>query len=481
MPLTANAAGQITGSFTIPSNVPVGTKRVTFTGNQGSFGAARFIGSGTIVTRNQRELTTIETRYFDPLAQTFRLDQGRYVTSIEFKFTARGSTANRVFLEIRETELGLPNSTTIAEGVIQGSAIQTTGWTKIPLKRPVFLSEGVEYAMVLLTDDPIHAVGLAELGRLDTASGAFVTSQPYTIGTLLKSSNASTWTPVQEADLTFKMYGALFTSTSRTINLGTLTAATVNSITRSGTTATLTTIQDHNLVVSGITQRAVISGANQAEYNGAFDIVITGPKSFTYTVSGSPATPATGNIVLQPGDTTDLVALAGVERPTNDASVQFVFTKPDGTEIRGSENARIQLAETINVPLSMSAVLTGTSKVSPYLFAGTQGVLGKLRQFPIVNNYITRAMPCAANAKVTMTFEAMLPGGSSILVQIQKADETWQTVTLTSSTSIGDGWIEYTYTVSSFTAGGTTTRGQLRLYGTAVARPQVRQFRMVVI
>jgi hypothetical protein len=475
MPLTANAAGQITGSITIPANVPVGTKRVTFTGNQGSFGAARFIGSGTIVTRNQRELTTIETRYFDPLAQTFRLDEARHVTACSFKFTARGNVGNKVFLEIRETELGLPNSTTVAEGVIQGSAIQTTGWTKINLTRPVLLDAGVEYAMVLLTDDAVHAVALAQLGRLDTASGAFVTSQPYTIGTLLKSSNASTWTPVQDADLTFRIYGALFSSTSRTVSLGTIRGAAVSSITRSSTTATVITATPHGFT-SG--QKVVVSGAGETEYNGSFTITVTGPSTFTYTVSGSPATPATGTILLQAGDTTDLVALAGVERPSNQTDVQFVFTKPDGSEIRVSDNARIPLAEDINVPLSLSAVLTGTSKLSPYLFAGTQAVLGNLSE---TGTYITRAIPCAANARVTATFEALLPGGSSVTVEFQKSDGTWQTVALTSSTPVGDSWIEYIHTVSSFTAGGTTTRARITLTGAAAARPQVRQLRLVVI
>lgn len=207
MPLTANGAGQIAGSFTIPANVPVGSKRVTFAGGQGSFGAARFIGSGTILTRTQRQLTTIETRFWDPLAQTFRLDAGRFVTSCEFKFTAKGSNSNNVYLEIRETELGLPNAVTLAEGVILGSAITVGQWNKITLTRPVYLQPGVEYAMVLLTDDATHAVGLAQLGRFDSAANAFVTSQPYTIGTMLKSSNASSWTPVQDSDLTFRIYG----------------------------------------------------------------------------------------------------------------------------------------------------------------------------------------------------------------------------------------------------------------------------------
>lgn len=476
MPLTANGAGQITGNFTIPANVPTGTKRVTFLGNQGSFGAGRFVGEGTIVTRTQRlSSVTIETRFFDPLAQTFRLDQGRHVTSVEFKFRARGSTANKVYLEIRETELGLPNGTTLAEGVLQGTAINLTGWTKITLSRPVYLEPGVEYSMVLLTDDAVHAVALAELGKFDSAAGAFVTSQPYTIGTLLKSSNASTWTPVQEADLTVRIYGAQFTANTRTVNLGQLRSGTVT-ITRSGSTATATCVGGAHPFVTG--QKVVISGATQADYNGSYAVTVITPLQFTYTVANSPATPATGTIRAQAGDVTDLVALAGVERITNATDVEFIFERPDGSQIRGADNARIQLAEDLNVALTMKALLRGTSTESPYLFAGTQAVLGNLGES---GSYVSRAIPCAANAKVSCTFEALLPSASSVLVEFQKSDGTWQTVSLTSSSSVGDGWVEQIYTVASFTAGGTTTRVRLTLTGAAAARPQLRQLRLVVI
>jgi len=475
MPLTANGAGQITGSFTIPANVPVGAKRVTFLGNQGSFGAARFIGEGTIITQMQRQLTTIETRYYDPLAQTFRLDAGRHVTGVDFKFTAKGSSSNKVFLEIRETELGLPNATTLAEGVLQGSAITVGAWNKISLTRPVYLQAGVEYAMVLLTDDAVHAVALAELGKYDSAAGQFVTSQPYTIGTLLKSSNATTWTPVQEADLSFRMYGATFTSTTRTVSLGQLRAASVSSITRSGTTATVTTATAHGFSTG---QKVVISGATQTDYNGAFTVTVSSTTQFTYTVANSPATPATGTILAAAGDITDLVALAGVERVSSATDAEFIFTKPDGTQIRGADNARIQLAEDVNVPLTMSAVLRGTTTESPYLFAGTQAVYGNLGE---TGTYVTRAVPCAASAKVSVTFESLIPGGAGVTVEIQKSDSTWQTVTQTSSSAVGDGWTEQVFTVASFTAGGSTTRARITLSGTAAARPQVRQLRMVVI
>jgi hypothetical protein len=475
MPLTANAAGQISGSFTIPANVPTGTKPVTFLGNQGSFGAARFIGSGTILTRTQRQLTTIVTRFRDPLAQTFRLDQSRHVTGVDFKFTARGNTANKVVLEIRETELGLPNATTLAEGVILGTAITVGQWNKISLTRPVYLQAGVEYAMVLLTDDADHAVGLAELGKYDSAAQQFVTSQPYTIGTLLKSSNATTWTPVQESDLTFRIYGALFTSTTRTVDLGQIRGAAVSSLTRSGGTATLTTSTPHGFATG---QKVVISGATQTDYNGAFTVTVTSTTQFTYTVANSPATPATGTILIAAGDITDLVALAGVERISSETDAEFIFTKPDASQIRGADNARIQLAEDVNVPLTLSAVLRGTTTVSPYLFAGSQAVFGNLGE---TGTYVSRAVPCAASAKVSCTFESLLPGASSVLVEFQKSDGTWQTVSLTSSSPVGDGWVEQTYTVASFTAAGTTTRVRLTVTGAAAARPQLRQLRLVVI
>ena len=475
MTLTANSSGQISGSFTIPANVPVGTKRVTFLGNQGSFGAGRFIGEGTIITRNQRQLNTIETRFFDPLAQTFRLDASRHVTGVDFKFTAKGSNNNKVYLEIRETELGLPNAITLAEGVIQGSAITVNAWNKITLTRPVYLDAGVEYSMVLLTDDAIHEVALAELGKLDTAANQFVTSQPYTIGTLLKSSNASTWTPVQEADLTFRMYAASFTSTSRTINLGQLRDASIATITRSSTTATVTTSTPHGYVTG---QKVVISGANQTGYNGAFTVTVTNATVFTCTVTGDPATPATGTILVASGDITDLIALAGIERVSSATDAEFIFTKPDGTQIRGSDNARIQLAEDLNVPLTLSAILRGTSTESPFLFAGTQAVYGNLGESA---NYITRAVPCAANAKVSVTFESLIPGGAGVTVEIQKSDNTYQAVSQTTSAAVGDGWTEQVFTVASFTDGGTTTRARITLTGTAAARPQVRQLRMVVI
>jgi uncharacterized phage protein gp47/JayE len=68
----------------------------------------------------------------------------------------------------------------------------------------------------------------------------------------------------------------------------------VTSITRVGSTATAITVSDHNLA-SGVS--ATISGAVQTEYNGTFEVSVTASNSFSYQITGTPTTPATGTIL----------------------------------------------------------------------------------------------------------------------------------------------------------------------------------------
>ncbi|MBI5384326.1 MAG: lamin tail domain-containing protein [Verrucomicrobia bacterium] len=67
----------------------------------------------------------------------------------------------------------------------------------------------------------------------------------------------------------------------------------VLSITRNGSTATVT-VFGHGYTGG---DHVIITGATQPEYNGRFAIAsLSGPSAFNITVSGTPATPATGNI-----------------------------------------------------------------------------------------------------------------------------------------------------------------------------------------
>ncbi len=65
-------------------------------------------------------------------------------------------------------------------------------------------------------------------------------------------------------------------------------------IERVGTVATVTAASAHNLA-TGLD--VTISGADQTEYNGVQSVNVIDETTFSYTVAGSPATPATGTIL----------------------------------------------------------------------------------------------------------------------------------------------------------------------------------------
>lgn len=89
------------------------------------------------------------------------------------------------------------------------------------------------------------------------------------------------------------------------------TPLSVTGITRVGQTATAVAAVAHGLANGDL---VVVSGANQAEYNGTFVIENITTTDFDYTVSGSPTTPATGTIVWAPGDVLSLFKTQGQNR-----------------------------------------------------------------------------------------------------------------------------------------------------------------------
>jgi hypothetical protein len=75
------------------------------------------------------------------------------------------------------------------------------------------------------------------------------------------------------------------------------TDVAVTSITRASTTATVTATA-HGFTTG---DQVNIRGAVETDYNGDFIVTVTDANTFTYTVSASPATPATGTIIANNG------------------------------------------------------------------------------------------------------------------------------------------------------------------------------------
>jgi hypothetical protein len=221
MPITADNHGIATGSFTVPAEVPTGTVLVRIEGNQGSTGTATYTANGTITTESRRIVQTVYC-YYDPLAQTFTLTEGRHIAGVDLWFKNKGSS--RVLVQIRETTVGFPNQNVLAQGYVYPVDINVNGTPTRINFRPVWLEANVEYAVVILTDDAETAVAVAELGKFDSIHNTYITKQAYQVGVLLSSSNASTWTAHQDLDLAFRLLACRFTETEHIYNFGTIVA-----------------------------------------------------------------------------------------------------------------------------------------------------------------------------------------------------------------------------------------------------------------
>lgn len=222
MSINADHSGIARGKFTIPTNIPAGVKSVEIIGERGSRGLAQFTGRGEITLEERRRVITV-TRY-DPLAQTITLlTEGRHIAAVGLWFEDIGDKP--VTVQIRETATGLPTGAVLAETRITAAQIKGNGEeTVIDFATPLYIEALQEFAVVILTDDNKHSLAIAEVGQYDRRAQRYVTEQGYSVGVLLSSSNASTWTPHNNADLAFRLYAAEFTATEHTTDLKTQTA-----------------------------------------------------------------------------------------------------------------------------------------------------------------------------------------------------------------------------------------------------------------
>ncbi|PID66589.1 MAG: hypothetical protein CR975_02115 [Gammaproteobacteria bacterium] len=222
----ADADGKLQFSITIPEKVPAGTKRVEVVGRGGTRGDAFFIADGKLITENFRR-TRFSYIKNDPLAQTFTLSSLRQIAALEVWLCTVGQRPIRA--QIRETLVGIPTQKILGEASLTPSQ-QTKGSNTFVFDSPIALSANVEYAIVILSDEAEPAVEVATLGEFDEKQQRWVTAQPYTVGALLSSSNASTWTPHNDKDLRFRLLATHYQQLTRNVDIGVLTVSEITDI-----------------------------------------------------------------------------------------------------------------------------------------------------------------------------------------------------------------------------------------------------------
>lgn len=263
MSVSADNNGVVTCKFTIPEGIPSGRKRVTVVGDSGSFGETYFEGRGEIWQEDRHTNTTVTTTvtelykrgvglpwllrrwyeypytwrwnrqlgrwvwgwfncgWVDPLAQTFRLSRSRQVSAIELHVREKGDTP--ITVQLRTTQNGIPTNNLLTQTDLLPGEITENTWNTWEFPEPVLLEEEEEYCFVVLCGDADAELSIAELGKWDNTAQKWVTTQAYTVGVLLSSSNASTWTAHQDKDLAFRLLCGTYTFDSREIDLGVVT------------------------------------------------------------------------------------------------------------------------------------------------------------------------------------------------------------------------------------------------------------------
>ena len=150
-----------------------------------------------------------------PLAQTFKIDAigGVFLTSVNLFFATKDPTIP-VWIEIRNTVAGTPGQQVLpySRKILEPAFVNTDFErgetpTSFVFESPVYCQEGQEYALVIVSKSQEYLVWTARVGGTDAITGGLVTSQPA-LGSMYKSSNSSSWTPVQSEDIKFSIQRA---------------------------------------------------------------------------------------------------------------------------------------------------------------------------------------------------------------------------------------------------------------------------------
>jgi hypothetical protein len=220
------------------------------------------------------------TVFYDPLAQSFTVDEtGAFLTSVDV-FFANKDENEKLTAQIRTVELGTPTRELVDENaqvVLEPSQINVSSDASVPTRitfpAPIYLSPDTEYALVLLAPSSNqYEVWIARMGEktINTSTlpdaESVVVGKQYTGGSLFKSQNGSIWTANQFEDMKFKLYKANFITNknnpavayfynpslvSNDSNIGTLTENPIRTLPRKLKVGITTTTTMNSVLVVG--------------------------------------------------------------------------------------------------------------------------------------------------------------------------------------------------------------------------------------
>ncbi|UTO28695.1 DUF4815 domain-containing protein [Bartonella harrusi] len=168
----------------------------------------------------------------------------------------------------------------------------------------------------------------------------------------------------------------------------------------------------------------------------------------------------------------DLQIRAAVELPSSDCSVIFEIERNNGTIYQLLPFQLLSLTEYISEKVRLRAILKGTEKLSPILFAPVQLIAGKIHN---TATYVTRAFAFGEKARLTSYIKTFLPGGSTFTLEMQRDDGAFTPLTLEETEQLTEPlWVERKFVSHDQTA--KQARLKLTLTGGPCARSMLRDF-----
>lgn len=412
---TADAAGAITGTFIIPANVTAGVKEVLAEGMGGAEASAFFMGQGTVEIDVLRQVTTINRWRAAPV-------------------TTR-----------RAPVTGQPDRTAFESS--HGSDPQGETFI-LPETRQLV---GIDFKLC--------AIG-------DTSNNILVHQTTVEGGVPTRNILAEGFVP---------MAGAVNGWKQARYQAPTLTPAG-----QPRAFVVKTDDADHSIAIANTNDFDTVSQSYIGAQPYAIGVRVSGSQDLSWTVHQD--SDVTFRIVaakfgpvaktVQLGsfnlvDCSDLQVRAAVELPSSDCGVVFEIVRPGGEVIRCLPYQVIQLTEYRTETVQLRAILFGTEKLSPTLFAPIYLIAGKLEA---TGTYVSRRFRLGAGVRLSEYVKAKLPSGSSATYEYDKGDGNWLALPAAGSEGLQDpAWSEIKREASGITA----VEGRIRLIiaGTPAARP----------
>jgi hypothetical protein len=241
----------------------------------------------------------------DPLAQTFLIEEdgGCFITKIDLFYQLKDNVLP-TWVEIRNVINGYPGPKVLPFGrkLLSASEINLSDDGTVPttfiFDSPVYVQNGNEYCFVLRTTSNNYRAWISQLGEFDVSGSNRVVSEQPHLGTLFKSQNNRTWTPVQAEDMKFKIHRADFSPTTGTITLVNDNIGEAFTAEDGTTTVYGRRLQGNPLTLTNSSTAMRVKHFDHGMYSTSNNVKITGAKSGIETTLNGAITATATSLTL---------------------------------------------------------------------------------------------------------------------------------------------------------------------------------------